>query len=130
GFIWAGLVIASGMIASVGLSTVAEVHVNDPEAAASLWSTIGVLQNGLGGGVEIVGGLWVLLISLGSWREATGFPTWLNGLGFIVGVAGILTLIPSLTSLGAVFGLTQIAWFLGVAAVLRRSRAPEPNAEA
>jgi len=122
GFIWAGLVIASGMIASVGLSAATEQYASNPEQAAKLWSTLGVIQNGLGGGVEVAGGVWVLLISLGSMRRGGGFPVWLNGLGLIVALAGILTVVPALTGLGAVFGLTQIVWFLAVAAVLFRWR--------
>jgi hypothetical protein len=112
------LVIASGMIASVGLTAVEKIHENQPQEAASLWSTLGVGQNGLGGGVEVVGGVWVLLISLWSWRSGIMMPTWLNVIGLIVGSAGILTLVPSLSSLGAVFGLTQIVWFIGLGAVL------------
>ena len=66
GLIWAGLVIASGMVASVGLEAVAAVHSKDVAQAASAWVVIGAVQNGLGGGVEIVGGIWVLLISAAS----------------------------------------------------------------
>jgi len=120
GFIWAGLVIASGMIASVGLEAVAERYATDPEGAAQLWSVLGVVQNGLGGGVEVVGGLWVLLLSLWSIRTGTAFPKWLDGIGLIVGTAGILTLVPVFSGLGAVFGLTQIVWFLALAWVLVR----------
>jgi hypothetical protein len=118
GFIWAGLVIASGMIASVGLTTVAEMYTSQPEQAASLWSTLGVVQNGLGGGVEVVGGVWVLLISLWSLRSGIGLPKWLNAIGLVVGTAGTLTIVPALSMLGAVFGLVQIVWFLGLGAVL------------
>ncbi|MBK7902709.1 MAG: DUF4386 domain-containing protein [Proteobacteria bacterium] len=61
GLIWAGLVIASGMVGSVGLEAVAALHAQDAEHAASVWTAIGAIQDGLGGGVEIVGGVWVLL---------------------------------------------------------------------
>jgi hypothetical protein len=120
GFIWAGLVIASGMIASVGLTAVAEGYASNPEQAAQLWSTLGVIQNGLGGGVEVVGGVWVLLISLWSLRRRIGLPAWLNAIGLIVGTAGSLTIVPALSGLGAIFGLTQIVWFLGLGFVLWR----------
>lgn len=55
GFIWAGLVIASGMINNVGLDSVDTLFASNPEAALASWKTIATIQNGLGGGVEVVG---------------------------------------------------------------------------
>jgi hypothetical protein len=63
GIIWATLVIGTGMIANIGLETIVDLQDSDPAGAASVWSTLDAVQNGLGGGNEIVGGLWVLLIS-------------------------------------------------------------------
>ena len=70
GLIWAGLVIASGMVASVGLTAVAKLASQDPALALALstWTTLGVVQDGLGGGVEVVGGLWALLVSAAAWH--------------------------------------------------------------
>ena len=65
GLIWAGLVIASGMIFSIGLGTVVDLYVEDPAQAASVWLAIASVQDGLGGGIEVVGGLWVLAGKLG-----------------------------------------------------------------
>ncbi|MEO0423280.1 MAG: DUF4386 family protein, partial [Pseudomonadota bacterium] len=119
GFIWAGLVIASGMVANVGVAAVSRAYANGAaDEAVSLWSAVGVVQDGLGGGVEVVGGLWVLLVSAAALRAGILLPSWVNWLGLIVGLAGIATIVPSLGGLGAVFGLTQILWFLGVGAVL------------
>lgn len=115
GLIWAGLAIASGMVASVGLETVDALHARDNAQAASAWIVIGAIQNGLGGGVEIVGGLWVLLTSVAALQDRQ-LPKALNYLGIAIGIAGVLTLVPPLAELGAVFGLGQIIWFawLGV----------------
>ena len=63
-------------------------------------------DDGLGGGNEIVGGLWVLLVSWAALR-AGGLPRALNYLGLVIGVAGILTVVPALGELGAIFGLGQ-----------------------
>jgi hypothetical protein len=68
GLIWAGLVIASGMIANVGLDAVARIYPQDPTRAALLWLTISTIQDGLGGGVEVVGGMWLLLLSTAGLR--------------------------------------------------------------
>ena len=120
GLIWSGLVIASGMVGSVGLETVASLYSQDPAQALSAWIAIGAVQNGLGGGVEIVGGLWVLLISLAA-LSSQALSRALAYFGFIVGIAGILTIAPPLAELGAVFGLGQIAWFAWVGmSMLRR----------
>lgn len=120
GMIWAGLVIASGMLVSVALPAVARSFATDPDAATQLWLTIAVVQDGLGGGVEVVGGLWLLLLSVAAKQANPGLPAWLNLTGLLVGVAGILTIIPALAELGAVFGLGQILWFVGVGVVLLR----------
>jgi hypothetical protein len=121
GLIWAGLVIASGMVGSVGLEAVAALHSQDAAQAASVWSAIGAVQDGLGGGVEIVGGAWVLLISAASLRSSV-LPSALSYLGFIVGAAGILTVVPSLGELGAIFGLGQILWFAWLGIIMLRAR--------
>ncbi len=119
GLIWVGLVIASGMVASVGLETVDALHARDSAQAASAWVVISAIQNGLGGGVEIVGGLWVLLISAAALRGSQ-FPKALNYLGIAIGIAGALTLLPPLADLGAVFGLGQIIWFAWLGLLLLR----------
>lgn len=117
GLIWAGLVIASGMVSSIGLDYVARLYAQDTGQATSAWVAIGAVQDGLGGGVEIVGGLWALLVSVAAWRSHA-FPKLLNIVGIAVGLAGVLTVIPPLKELGAVFGLGQIFWFAWLGAHL------------
>ena len=117
GLIWAGLVIASGMIVSTGLDTVADLYARSPQEAASAWVAIGAIQNGIGGGIEFVGGLWLVLVSLAA-HGAISQPKLLNYLGIFVGSAGILTVVPPLAGLGAVFGLGQIVWFVWTGFVL------------
>lgn len=123
--IWAGLVIASGMVAVVGLDAAATLHGQDAAQAASLWTAIGAVQSGLGGGVEIVGGLWVLLISIAALRSGS-LPKSLNYVGLVVGVAGAITVVPPLGDLGAVFGIGQIIWFAWVGVILLRRNQRSP----
>lgn len=111
GLIWAGLVIAAGMIANVGLTVVAKLYTNDPLIATQAWQTLTAVQEGLGGGVELVGGLWLVLVSLAAMHSGA-LPRALNYVGLLTGSAGVLTIIPPLRDLGAVFGLGQIAWFV------------------
>lgn len=119
GLIWAGLVISSGMVAVIGLDAVATLYAKDAAQATTAWVAIGAVQNGLGGGVEIAGGLWVLLISAAS-LQSRALPKALSYLALIVGAAGVFTLIPPLGALGAFFGLGQIVWFVWIGAFMLR----------
>jgi hypothetical protein len=122
GLIWAGLLIASGMVFKIGLGTVVEIYGQDPAQAASVWLAINSVHEGLGGANEIPGGLWTLLVSWAALR-AGRFPRALNYLGVVIGVAGLLTVVPALIDVVvAVFALGQIVWWvwLGIL-MLRRS---------
>ena len=109
GLIWVGLVIASGMIANIGLGTVIELSVTEPELARTVWLVVNSIVEGIGGGNDIVGGLWVLLLSIAA-LKGNALSTKLNYLGVFVGLAGILTVYPA-EILTEVFGLSQIVWF-------------------
>ena len=119
GLIWAGLVIASGMIANIGSSTVVELSSENQDQAVMLWLTLATVQEALGGGNEIVGGLWVLLLSWAALRTDK-LPKPLNYLGMLVGLAGILTVVPNFDVLMDVFGLGQIVWFAWLGTVMLR----------
>ena len=119
GLIWAGLVIASGMIANIGNSTVVGLFSENQDQAVSLWLAIITVQEALGGGNEIVGGLWVLLLSWAALR-AGKLPKVLNYLGVLIGLAGILTVVPAFDVLMDVFGLGQIVWFAWLGIVMLR----------
>ena len=127
GLIWAGLMFASGMVANIGASVVADVFGRDPAQAGSVWLALTLVVDGLGGGNEIVGGLWVLLVSWAGLRSGA-LPRALNIFGLVVSAAGIVTLVPALTDVGAIFGLGSIVWFIWVGIVLLRS-APEAAIE-
>ncbi len=128
GFIWAAIVIVAGMIYVIGLNTVVELYDTDPAQAATVWLTVGIVFQGLGGGTEIVGGLWTLLISWVALRKGE-FPKVLNYIGLVVGVAGIVTIIPALEDLTAVFGLGQIPWFIWLGIILLRSNQTNQRVE-
>jgi len=120
--IWAGSLIASGMVANAGIAPVVALYAKDPAQAALTWQGIESVANGLGNGNgEILGGFFALLVSLAALR-AGGLPKGLNILGLLVGVAGILSIIPGLTEgMTGVFGLSQIIWFVWLGIVLLRS---------
>lgn len=122
GVIWAGLLIASGMVSSAGIAPVVELYAKDPAQAALTWQGIESVANGLGGANgEIIGGLMTLLVSLAAFKIG-GFPKALNGLGLLVGAAGIISVIPGLTGpMIGVFGVSHIIWFAWLGIVLVRS---------
>jgi hypothetical protein len=121
GVVWVGLVIASGMIYTVGLDHALNLLDESPEAAYSLWTTLSVIGDSLGGGNELVGGLWVLLVSLVALKGRVLLRA-LNYLGCFVGSVGIATIYPA-ELLTALFGLSQIIWFLWLALALARPQA-------
>ena len=121
GIIWAGSLIASGMVANAGLATVVALYGKDPTQAALTFQAIEAMANGLGNANgEILGGPLTLLVSLAALRTG-GLPKGLNILGVLVGAVGIITIIPTLNALVAVFGLGQIIWFIWLGIVLLRN---------
>ena len=118
-YIWAGLMFATGMTSNIGIAAVADLDETDPAAAEALWSSISTVTDGLGGGNELVGGMWILLVSLAAWGTKR-LPKGLNVLGIISASAGLITLIPGLSDVGIIFGLGSIAWFAWTGIVLLR----------
>lgn len=125
GFIWVALIIASGMISNVGLEKVINISIESPERALEVWSVIGIIGDGLGGGNEIVGGLWVLLLSFAGLRDTT-FSKPVVWIGMLVGTAGLLTVFPE-EIIKVIFGLTQIVWFIWIGIFLIRERPESAN---
>ena len=121
GIIWAGSLIASGMAANAGLATIVALYTKDTTQAVLTFQAIESITNGLGNANgEILGGSLTLLVSLAALRTG-GLPRGLNILGTLVGVVGILTIIPALTDFTSLFGLGQIIWFVWIGIVLLRS---------
>jgi hypothetical protein len=122
GIIWAGSLIASGMVSNAGIAPVVALYAKDPAQAALSWQGIESVASGLGNGNgEILGGLMTLLISLAALRTG-GLPKILNIIGLFVGAVGIISIIPGLTDLlVGVFGASQIIWFIWLGIVLLRS---------
>jgi hypothetical protein len=123
GLIWAGSLIASGMISNASIAPVAALHATDPEQAAlTLVAIETVASNGIGNGNgEILGGVWTLLISLAG-LHTNKLPKALNLLGMGIGIIGIASVFPGLSDLTGLFGVTQIIWFIGLGFTLLRTK--------
>lgn len=124
GQVWAGLLLASGLVALVGQTTVIALAETDRALAVSTWSSVTVIQDALGGGIEIVGAAWILIIGWIGLRSRTfGLSFSLNAV--LIGLLGTATLIPATADLAATsFGLTFVVWFVWAAIVLLRRREP------
>ena len=122
GIIWAGSLIASGMVANAGLDAIVPLYAKDPAQAALTWQGIEAVSHGLGfGNGDILGGLLTLLVSMAALR-ADGFPKGLNILGLLAGAVGIISIVPGLSEMmGGIFGLISIIWFIWLGIVLLRS---------
>jgi hypothetical protein len=128
GVIWAGVLIASGMVFIVGMNSVVDVHAVDPSYAVNAWQAIYPVTLGLGGaGGEVLGGAWLLLVCAPALRSGV-LPSWLTALGLIAGTAGIVSAVPGLTAVAMIFGLLVIIWFVGLGVALLRDHS-QPLAE-
>lgn len=117
GWIWVMLMMASGMTYLLGLDRIFHLVSIDPVQAQALYQSTWLITNALGGGIELVGGIWVLLLSIAGLKQQT-FSKLLHLLGLLVGTLGVLTVLHTLTELKHAFGLLQLIWFLWLGAAL------------
>lgn len=116
GLLWSFVLVASGMVFNYGMATVVTLAKTDTGQARLAWQAIEPIAQGLGGaGGEILGGLWVLLLSWVALRSGA-LPKVLGWLGVAIGVMGLISIMPPLHEAAYGFGLLQIVWFawLGV----------------
>lgn len=121
GLIWACLLIASGAIYVVGMDYVIALHSLDPVTALNSWGSIEAVVDGLGGaGGEILGGPWVIAVSIAGFKSRK-IPRALVILGFFSGLSGLVSVLPPLRDAAQLFGLTQIVWLACIGIHLVRS---------
>jgi hypothetical protein len=125
GLIWAVTIIISGMIQVNDVGIISDLYAKNPTQAAPVMLALGAVERGIGGAIELPGGIWILLVSWASLRTG-GFPRPLNYLGLLIGLAGIVTVVPALGEGGSVFGMGFIVWFVWAGLVLLRDRPSAP----
>jgi len=121
GLIWAGLIIGSGNLMLHGFGEVADLYAKNPAQAETVWVALGIVENGIASANELIGGIWVLLVSWTALQTGE-LNKVLNSLGLAIGMAGILTMIPPIAeATQTFFGISMIVWFAWVGSVLLRN---------
>ena len=120
GLIWSGLLVASGSIALVGQHAAVTLHAQDPDLAVNAWVSTSVVQDALGGGIEVIGALWAAVVGLAALRTRA-LPASLGGLALGLGAVGMATVIPVASEVAtSIFGIGLIVWFTWLGVALRR----------
>lgn len=127
GLIWAGFILATGMLENIAIAQIVRLAAQDMDAAASVWRSVTIVSAGLGGGNEITGGLWIFLLSLAGF-QTRAIPLPVTLLGIVVGGAGIASTLPVLASVAnMIFGLGFIVWFVVTGVALLLLKAPQDS---
>ncbi|MGP9799567.1 hypothetical protein [Rheinheimera sp. NSM] len=119
GNVWLVLMMASGMVALISMDMTLRLLDTSTEQALALYNTGNLLTNALGGGIELVGGFWVLLFSIAGLQQQR-FAKALHLLGLWVGSLGILTVLHTVPYLKDAFGISQLIWFIWLGITLLR----------
>lgn len=127
GILWIALVVATSFVFTVGMTQSIKLAETDINKAADLWFVCLVIVESLGGGNEIVGGIWVGLFSLTANRFQLVSKS-LAVLGIIIGITGLFTVLPQ-EEPKMVFGLCLLIWFiwLGFAQIKQAKSANQPE---
>ena len=114
GYIWAGSLIACGMVSNYAIEPVLAIYNNDAERASWLWKIFDTVSIGIGNGSgEILGGIFTFSLSIFA-LKSKHLNKFINVIGIIAGIAGIISIIPILNALVGVFAITQIIWFIAI----------------
>jgi hypothetical protein len=87
--------------------------------AATAWLAVSSVLEVLVNRIEVLGGIWVLLVTWGALLVGR-LPRTLNYLGVVIGVAGLVTIVPALEVLGIGFRVGEILWGLWLGIIMLR----------
>lgn len=130
GLLWSAALVASGMVFTYGMTVIDALAATDRAAAVTAWQALEPVALALGGaGGEILGGLWILLLSLVVVRHG-GLPRPMGWFGVIIGAVGIVSVVPALADAAVAFGLLEIVWFAWLGGLLLLGRSTPGSAHA
>ena len=113
GSIWCAMLIIAGFVYLTGMQTVFGLYPESAEQASTLSLMVKTVFESLGGGNELIGGVWTALISCLLLKVTPDYKV-LHYFGIAVGIAGVVSIVPILGNAVMVFGLGQIFWFIGL----------------
>lgn len=118
GMTWSFVLVASGLVFTYGITTIHDLAATDPAQATNAWQAVEPVAMALGSaGGELLGGLWVLLSS-GAALQSGSLSKGLCRLGIMIGLIGLLSVVPPLHDATVAFGLLEIIWLAWLAKVL------------
>lgn len=119
GVIWSTLLIASGFISMMFTSALMSEGVTENLIAA--WPAVDIVRDALGGGNELLGGVFAGLLSLTLFKARLSSVA-TNTLGVIVFAGGVISALPHLADVGiGIFVMSQIVWFFCLAWDIRKN---------
>lgn len=124
GGVWAALVLASGFLFNASLPHTLSLYAEDQQQAMQFWQQMGVIISALGGGNELVGGIWMAVAGY-LLSQTTKKPKAIIVLSWLAALAGVSSAFPGFGNAGLVFGLVQILWFLLLAFTASKIQAIE-----
>lgn len=119
GYFWVVVLLCTGMIGITSHELLASYSTSNPAAAEVIYYASILLTESLGGGIEFIGGVWLLLLGAVSWRHSL-FSKPLSVFTLVKGAIGVATLFSAEPVLRDLFGITGIVWFLWMGMVMIR----------
>ncbi|MFC3853220.1 hypothetical protein ACFOSD_10285 [Salinispirillum marinum] len=117
GYFWGVILLCAGMIGISSHELLASYSNSNPAAAEVIYYARILLTESLGGGIEFVGGVWLLLLGAVSWRHSL-LSKPLCTFTLVKGAIGAATLFSAEPVLRDLFGITGIIWFLWMGLVM------------
>lgn len=111
GGVWSGFMLLSAGLAIELINSVVELHARNRDLAIDVWVIGSLLFESVGGGNELIGAIWVGLISYAlPFRKSIIAGTKI--IGYVAGVLGLCTLFDSSETFASLFGALLILWFM------------------
>lgn len=114
GFIWSAYALCCGLVAILSIQYL--LHLPSSQQSSN-WYVIYAIQIGLGDGAEWVGGIWLVVLSFRLFRYKKGAVSF-RVVSLLIGVTGCLAIFPNYAFAGAIFGMSQIIWFIWLSFLL------------
>ena len=111
GYFWVVVLLCTGMIGISSSELIASLSTTNPAAAEVIYYARVLLIESLGGGIEFIGGVWMLILGAVSWRNGL-LSKALTIFTLVKAAIGILTLFCADSILRDLFGITGIIWFI------------------